>query len=125
MAATSNDQELQAVAYMIIISFFFILLTGEYTGTKSDSAPFRLSDVTFIVSRTVFDTATATDNELSIATFVMLIFTTHKNGVRGEKRPWGHRTPAVIPKGGLAAVSNASQKTGRPRKHPSCPFYDA
>ena len=74
---------------MILISFFFLLMTGEYTGTKSDSAPFRLSDVTFIVGRTVFDTATATDNELAVATFVMLIFTTQKNGVRGEKKAMG------------------------------------
>ena len=85
MAAASNDQELQAVADMIIIAFFFLIQPGEYTGTKPDSAQFRLSDVTFSVDRTVFDTATATDNELAAATFVILIFSTQKNGVRGEK----------------------------------------
>ena len=67
---------------MIIIAFFFLLRTGEYTGTKSDSAPFCLSDVTFSVGRMVFDTAIATDNELAAATFVILIFSTQKNGVR-------------------------------------------
>ena len=70
---------------MIIIAFFFLIRPGEYTGTKSDSTPFRLSDVTFSVGRTVFDTATATDNELDAVTFVILIFSTQKNGVRGEK----------------------------------------
>ena len=70
---------------MIIIAFFFLLRPGEYTGTKSDSLPFRLSDVTFSVGRTVFDTSTATDNEIAATTFVILTFTTHKNGVRGEK----------------------------------------
>ena len=90
MAAASNDQALQSVADMIIIAFFFLLLPGYYTGTKSDSSPFRLSDVTFIVGRTVFNTATATDNELAAATFVILVFTKQKNGVRDEKI--GHGT---------------------------------
>ena len=83
VAVASNDQELQAVADMIIIAFFFLLCPGEYTGTKSDRTPFCLSDVTFSVGRTVFDTATATDNELAAATFVILTFSTQKNGVRG------------------------------------------
>ena len=85
VAAASNDQELQAVADMIIISFSFLLRPGEYTGTKYDSTPFCLSDVTFSVVHTVLDTSTATNNELAAATFVILIFSTHKNGVRGEK----------------------------------------
>ena len=62
--AASNDPELQAVTDMIIITFFFHLRPGEYTGTKSDSAPFRLSDVTFIVGRTIFNTTIATYGEL-------------------------------------------------------------
>ena len=81
----SNDQELQAVADLIIIAFFFLLRPGEYTGTKYDSAPFCLLDLTFSFDRMVFNTATATDNELAATTFVILIFTTQKNGVRGEK----------------------------------------
>ena len=87
MAAASNYQELQDISDMIIIAFSFLLRPGEYTGTKSDSAPFSLSDVTFSVGRTLFDsaTATATNNELAAATFVILIFTTQKKGVHGEK----------------------------------------
>ena len=72
---------------MIIIAFFFLLRPVEYTSTKSDSSPFSLSDVTFSVVRTVFDTTTATDNELVAATFVILTFSTQKNGVRGKNRP--------------------------------------
>ena len=68
---------------MIIIAFFFLLRPGEYTGKKSDSTPFRLSDVTFTVGRTVSNTATATENELATATFVILTFSTQKNGVWG------------------------------------------
>ena len=78
IAAASNDQELQAVTDMTIIAFFLLLWSGYYTGTKSDSSPFPLSYVTFSVGRTVFDIVTATDNELSAAVFVILIFTTQK-----------------------------------------------
>ena len=107
---------------MIIIDFFFFLQPGEYKGTKSDSTPFRLLDVTFSVGHTVLDTATDTDNELTAATFVILIFITQKNGVRGKNRPWVHRRPAVLPKGGLATARDAPLTTERSRKHPYCPF---
>ena len=75
VAAASNNPELQAVTDIIIIAFFFLLRPGEYTGTKSDRSPFRLSDVTFSVGSTVFDTATATYNELPAAVFVTVVFT--------------------------------------------------
>ena len=40
-----------------------------------------MSDVSFSVDRTVFDTSTATDNDLAAATFMILTFSTQKNGV--------------------------------------------
>ena len=85
VAAASRDHELQAVANMIIVTFFFLLRPGEYTGTKSDSFPFRPANVTFSFGHTVFNTSTATDNDLAATTFVMLTFSTQKNGVRGGK----------------------------------------
>ena len=102
IAAASREPELQAIADMIIIAFFFLLHPGEYTGTKSDSSPFRLSDVTFSVGRTVFDTETATANNLASATFVILTFTTQKNGVRGDKIGHGATgDPLLCPKEAL------------------------
>ena len=60
---------------------------------------FRMSDVTFSVGRTVFDTESATDNDLAAATFVILPFTTQKNGVRGEKIGHGATgDPLLCPK---------------------------
>ena len=87
---------------MIIIAFFFLLRPGEYTGTKSDSSPFILSDVTCSVVRTVFDASTATNNDLAAATFVILTFATQKNGVRGEKISHGATgDPILCPKEAL------------------------
>ena len=72
---------------MIIIAFLFLLWPGDYTGTKSDSSPFRLSDVTVSVGHRVLDTATstATNNELAAAVFLILVFAPQKNDVRDGK----------------------------------------
>ena len=40
VAAASRDPELQAFADKIIIAFFFLIHSGEYTGTKYESSPF-------------------------------------------------------------------------------------
>ena len=87
---------------MIIIVFFSLLRPGEYTGKKSDSSPFRLSDATFSVDRTVFDTSTAANNDLAAATFMILTFSTQKNGVRGGKIGHGATgDPFLCPKEAL------------------------
>ena len=123
MAAASNDQELQAVADMIIITFFFLLRPGEYTGKKSDSAPFRPSYVTFSFGRTIFDTATDTDNKLAVATFVMLIFTTQKNVVQGEKIGYGATgDPLLCPKEALRRRVTHLRKQGAPANTPLTRF---
>ena len=99
IAEASRDPKLQAIADMIIITFFFLLRPGEYTGTKSDSSPFRLSDVRFSVGCTVFDTSTATDNDLAAASFVILTFTTHKNACEERKSAMGPQgTPYYAPR---------------------------
>ena len=73
--AAPNDLELQIITYMIKIALYSLLRPGNYTGTKSDRLPFRISDVMFSVGCTVFGTATATDNELAAAVFVTVVFT--------------------------------------------------
>jgi hypothetical protein len=41
----SCHDDIQAIADMIAITFFFLLRPGEYTGTTSNDTPFRLQDV--------------------------------------------------------------------------------
>lgn len=72
------------VADMIAVAFFFLLRPGEYTGSSSESAPFRLADVQLFHGQLRLDLATATDAALLSATFASLTFTTQKNGVLGE-----------------------------------------
>jgi hypothetical protein len=64
-----------AVAAMIAIAFFFLLQPGEYTGSKSESAPFRLADVQLFQGPVLVDLGTASDTALLSATFASLTFT--------------------------------------------------
>ena len=66
---------------MVIITYFFLILPGEYTASKSESTPFCLKDTAFSCSRRVFS-VTATEGDLQTANFVMMPFTTQKNGAR-------------------------------------------
>jgi hypothetical protein len=74
-----------AIADMIVIAFFFLLRPGEYTGTTSDDAPFRLEDVHLYIGGRKLDSHTASLAELDAASSVSYKFTTQKNGIRDEK----------------------------------------
>ena len=102
VALTTNDEETQCVCDMIIVAYFFLLRPGKYTGAKSDSTPFRMCDITFSCGRAVFDQK-SDKQDLRSATMVMLLFTTHKNGVKGEvvgQGPSGD--PLLCPQDALA-----------------------
>jgi hypothetical protein len=73
-----------AIANMISLAFFFLLRPGEYTGTTSDTSPFRFCDVQLFVGGRRLQLQTAPEVEIESATFATLTFTTQKNGVRGE-----------------------------------------
>jgi hypothetical protein len=79
-----SDSDL-AIADMIVIAFFFMLHPGEYIGTTSDDAPFRLQDVHLYIGGRKLDSTTSSLAELDAATSVSYKFTTRKNGIRDGK----------------------------------------
>jgi len=83
-AVTWNDPVQLATADMIILAFFFLLRPGEYTANKSDTEPFRFSNVQLFIGPTRLDLTTAPLEQISQATFATLTFTTQKNGVCNE-----------------------------------------
>jgi hypothetical protein len=83
-AQPSATPDVQAVADMITLAFFFLLRPGEYTGTASDTTPFTLHDVQCWIGQQRFLATTIPLEDLPRVTFVSLTFTTQKNGVRGE-----------------------------------------
>ena len=102
VALTTNDEETQCVCDMIIVAYFFLLRPGEYIGAKSDSTPFRMCDIKFSCGRAVFDHKSE-KQDLRSATMVMLLFTTEKNGVKGEVVGQGpSRDPLLCPRDTLA-----------------------
>jgi hypothetical protein len=76
--------DLQAVADMCTIAFYFLLRPGEYMGTTSDDTPFRLQDVTLHVGIRHLDTMLASTTDIYAADSVSYTFTTQKNGTKGE-----------------------------------------
>ena len=71
IANYSGDPLLQGECDMIIFSYFFFLCPGDYTGSKSESTPFRLEDIAFSCGHSVFS-ETANEADLQAATVVML-----------------------------------------------------
>ena len=87
---------------MIIVEYLFLLRPSKYTGAKLDSTPFRMCDITFSCGRSVFD-HDFDKRDLFAATMVMLLFTTQKNGVKGEVVGQGpSQDPLLCPWGALA-----------------------
>jgi hypothetical protein len=84
LSASVHSEPDQALADMLCLAFFFLLRPGEYTGTKSDTQPFRLTDIRFRLGDLHLDPHTTPPHHLLSATFVTLEFTEQKNGVRGE-----------------------------------------
>jgi hypothetical protein len=81
----TRDEGSIAIADMITIAFFYLLRPGEYTGTTSDDAAFRVEDIALYIQDRRLDSMTATPSELAAADSVAYTFTTQKNGRRGEK----------------------------------------
>lgn len=84
VASTSDSDSINAISDMVILAFFFLLRPGEYTANTSDTEPFRLEDVRVRSGGIYLDIENCSFAELDSADFVTLIFTTQKNGVKGE-----------------------------------------
>jgi hypothetical protein len=91
---SSTDRH--AIADLITIAFYFLLRPGEYTGTTSDDAAFRLADVTLHVDDRAIDPLLCPTADLHAATFVSLTFTTQKNGTKGEIITHGLSTDDMV-----------------------------
>ena len=85
-AAKNGSPRDHAIADLSWIAFFFLLRPGEYCagGTKTVTTPFTLRDIQFFVGNQPFQATTASAPTCAAATFGSLLFTTQKNGVKGE-----------------------------------------
>jgi hypothetical protein len=74
-----------AIADMIVVAFFFLLRQGEYTGTLSDDAAFKIKDVSLYVQGRKLGFSLASNAEIKASTSASYTFTTQKNNNRNEK----------------------------------------
>ena len=85
-AAKSGSPRDQDIADLAWIALFFLLRPGEYFagGTDIASTPFNLRDIHFFMGSQPTQATTASAATCSATTFVSLLFTTKKNGIKGE-----------------------------------------
>jgi hypothetical protein len=110
---------------LIVIAFFYLLRSGEYTARYSGSHPFTIADVDLWSGTRKLDIDTASDLELLSATRSYLTFTTQKNGVRNEKI--GHATtrhPIINPTAALARRIIHLRRHHAPRHTPIAHFFE-
>ena len=85
LALLTNTPDSLAAADLLWLAFFFLLRPGEYSGSSSESHPFRLSAVQLWAADVSVDPFTSPANLLLSCTFVALTFDTQKNGTRAEQ----------------------------------------
>jgi hypothetical protein len=76
----------RAIADMCIVGFFFLCRPGEFveTSTRTQSRPFRLGDVTFLIDQRWYTGHTVPLETLAAARSATLCYNNQKNGVRGQ-----------------------------------------
>ena len=124
-SATANANAAQTViADMTCIAFFYLLHPGEYTGTTTDDAAFALRDVALHLGARLLDHETATAAEIEAATSVTYIFTTQKNGMRGERITHGRSLhPLCCPVTATIRLLLYHRAHGTPQQAPLASYY--
>ena len=120
-----QDAGFQAIADMACLGFFFLLRPGEHTFHR-DNTPFTVSDVRLFVGNRRLDLLSSSAAEMAAATNVQLVFTTQKNGVRGEIIAHGRSgAPLVCPVAAVARRVCYLRGVGLPPTSPLCLFLDS
>ena len=116
--AKSGSPRDQAIADLAWIAFFFLLRPGEYYagGTDTVTTPFNLRDIQFLVGNQPTQSTTSFAATCAAATFVSLLFTKQKNGIKGE--PIGHGKTGH-PR--ACAVASIRRRVAHLRQHVATP----
>jgi hypothetical protein len=83
-ATDPSTDAAKAIDDMAVSALYYLLRPGEYTGTATDDAALRLQELQLFIGDRFLDTCVAPISDMEAATSASLVFTNHKNGVRGE-----------------------------------------
>jgi hypothetical protein len=110
---------------MICIGFYFLMHPGKHTTPSSDSKPFRLIDVEFMIGQHWYNGHKTPLNMLPMVIFAILVFSDQKNGVCGKKighRQSGHSCFCTV-KALSHHVLRHPQEHNAPGDTPLCTYY--
>lgn len=117
-----------AIGDMCIIGFFFLNRPGEHVQTsnpESNSTPFRLCDVTFIVQGRRWRGHEIPLEALGAARSTTLLYTNQKNGVQGQGINQGSTTHEVLcPTKTVARRVRHLRENGAPKETPLYTYFD-
>jgi hypothetical protein len=83
-ATNISTNTAKAIGDMTVIAFYYLLRLGEYTGTATDDAAFRLQDLQLFIGDCFVDPCVTPFSDLEAATSASLVFTNQKNSVHRE-----------------------------------------
>jgi hypothetical protein len=66
---------------MVVSAFYYLLRPGEYTGTATDDAAFRLQELQLFIGNRFVDPCVVPISDMEAATSASLVFTQQKSGV--------------------------------------------
>jgi hypothetical protein len=83
-ATNISTDAAKAIGDMTVITFYYLMRPGEYTGTATDDAAFRLQDLQPFIGDRFVDPCVAPISDFEAATSASLVFANQKNSIRGE-----------------------------------------
>jgi hypothetical protein len=83
-ATDPSTDAAKAIADMAVSALYYLLRPGEYTGTATDDAAFRLQDLQIFIGDRFVDPCVAPISDMEPATSASLVFTNQKKGVYVE-----------------------------------------
>ena len=124
-SAIRGDAGFMTIADMACLAFFFLMRPGGHTYSTTNTQ-FRYCDVKLFIGHRPIDTQRDPEHLLNRATHIQLVFTTQKNGVKGEiisQGTSGHSLTCPV-KAGVRRLIYARRRH-IPFTRPLCTYYDS
>lgn len=122
--APAGDMGFRTIADMICIGFFFLCRPGEHTYNKGNT-PFKFADLRLFLGTRRVDWRHASIPTIRAVTDVQLVFTTQKNGVKGEIIAHGRSGDALAcPVRAIIRRVLYARQANLPDSTPLCSYHD-
>ena len=122
MAESHQTSEFdKAVVDLGTIGFYYMLRPGEYTYSRENNHPFRMTDVSFQAGLATVNATLITTQQLDASTKAHMEFTDQKNGEKGEAITHGDNPEPIISP--FKVLCCCIEHLRQHRAPPSTPLY--